>query len=98
MEEVPRSAVKRFQCQCRQWRRIYGVGSVLELADDSLSFRPLLYSCGRPTRTLDGMTRSAISLVPKQAHLGFAIVHLGIFSDFRGQNFLARHQYLFYSS
>jgi hypothetical protein len=37
-------------------------------------------------------------LGPKQAHLGFAIVHLGFFSDFRGQNFLARHQYLFYSS
>jgi len=37
-------------------------------------------------------------LVPKQAHLGFAIVHLGIFSDFSSQNLLARHQYLFYSS
>jgi len=43
-------------------------------------------------------TKESRRLGPKQAHLGFAIVHLGIFPDFRGQNFIARHQYLFYSS
>src|SRR5439155_4994818 len=81
MEEVPRSAVKRFQCQCRQCRRIYGVGSVLELAGDSLSFRPLLYSCGRPTRTLDGMTRSAISLVLRAGPHWRAPRHRSAFSS-----------------
>jgi hypothetical protein len=37
-------------------------------------------------------------LVPKQAHLGLAIVHLANLSDFCSQNLLARPQYLFYSS
>src|SRR6266404_3906596 len=59
-------------------------------------YRATCFTAAKTLRT--ERRRRHHELDPKQAHLGLAIVHPAIFSDFSSQNLLARHQYLFYSS